>query len=64
MTDDHLSTVWNLGSEGDDVYAALMAAHEGLTDGASTRRDIGHRANLAAAIALAKSASSDTTVGS
>ncbi len=66
MTDDRLSTTWNLGTSGDDVYAALMGAHEGLTDEESARLNvrlvlllmnhIGDRAIIEAAIAAAKSA--------
>jgi hypothetical protein len=31
---------WNLGAAGDDVYAALVEAHEGLSDEASRRLDV------------------------
>lgn len=64
MTDHRLSTAWNLGTGGDDVYAALMAAHEGLSDEESARLNVrlvlllmnhvGDRAVLEAAIATAK----------
>ena len=70
MTDDHLSTTWNLGTAGDDVYAALMAAHEGLSDEESARLNvrlvlllmnhIGDRAVLDAAIAAARSGPDNT----
>ena len=40
MTDDRLSTNSNLGTAGDDVYAALMAAHEGLSDDDSARLNV------------------------
>jgi hypothetical protein len=33
----HLDTSFRLGTRGDDVYAALIAAHDGLSDEASTR---------------------------
>ena len=66
MTDDRLSTTWNLGTSGDDVYAVLMAAHEGLSDEESTRLNvrlvlllmnhIGDRAVLEQAIAAARTA--------
>jgi hypothetical protein len=32
-----LDTSFRLGTRGDDVYAALIAAHDGLTDDASAR---------------------------
>ena len=37
MTADRLDTSFHLGKRGDDVYAALMAAHQGLSDEASAR---------------------------
>jgi hypothetical protein len=40
MTDGHLSTTSNLGTAGDDVYAALMAAHDGLSDDDSARLNV------------------------
>lgn len=40
MTDDPLSTTSNLGTAGDDVYAALMAAHDGLSDDDSARLNV------------------------
>jgi len=40
MTDDRLSTTSNLGMAGDDVYAALMAAHNGLSDDDSARLNV------------------------
>ena len=70
MTDDLISTTWNLGTAGDDVYAALMAAHEGLSDEESARLNvrlvlllmnhIGDRAVLDAAIAAARSGTDNT----
>ena len=64
MTDDRLSTTSNLGTAGDDVYAALTAAHEGLSDDDSARLNvrlvlllmnhIGDRAVIEAAIAAAR----------
>jgi len=64
MTDDRLSTTSNLGMAGDDVYAALMAAHDGLSDDDSARLNvrlvlllmnhIGDRAVIEAAIAAAR----------
>ena len=63
MTDTPLKTTWNLGTDGDDLYARLMAAHEGLSDDESARLNvrlvlllmnhIGDRAVLEAAIAAA-----------
>lgn len=74
MTDDRLSTTWNLGTSGDDVYAALMAAHEGLSDEESARLNvrlvlilmnhIADRAIIDAAIAAAKAVGSKSTQGS
>ncbi len=71
MTDDLISTTWNLGTSGDDVYAALMAAHEGLSDAESARLNarlvlllmnhIGNRAVIEAAIAAARSAGPTST---
>jgi hypothetical protein len=68
MTDDLISTTWNLGTSGDDVYAALMAAHEGLSDADSARLNarlvlllmnhIGDRAVIEAAIAAARNVGS------
>lgn len=37
MSDARLDTSFRLGKRGDDVYAALMAAHRGLSDEASAR---------------------------
>lgn len=37
MTDAKLDTSFQLGAEGDNVYAALIAAHRGLSDEASAR---------------------------
>jgi hypothetical protein len=64
MTDDRLSTTSNLGMAGDDVYAALMAAHDGLSDDQSARLNvrlvllmmnhIGDRAVIEAALAAAR----------
>lgn len=64
MTDRPLTTDWNLGMHGDDLYALLMAAHEGLSDEESARLNarlvlllmnhIGDRAVLEDAIAVAR----------
>jgi len=64
MTDPTLTTTWNLGTDGDDLYARLMAAHEGLSDDESARLNvrlvlllvnhIGDRAVLEEAIAAAR----------
>lgn len=72
MTDDPISTTWNLGTSGDDVYAALMAAHEGLSDAESARLNarlvlllmnlIGDRAVIEAAISVARSTGPKPTV--
>jgi hypothetical protein len=35
-----LVTEWNLGSAGDDFYAALIEAHAGLTEEESRRLDL------------------------
>jgi hypothetical protein len=35
-----LVTDWNLGSAGDDIYAALIEAHADLTDDQSRRLDL------------------------
>ena len=66
MTDIQLTTDWNLGTDGDDLYALLMAAHEGLSDEESARLNvrlvlllmnhIGDRAVLETAIAAARRA--------
>lgn len=66
MTDNPLTTHWNLGTDGDDLYALLMAAHEGLSDEESARLNvrlvlllmnhIGDRAVLERAIAAARPA--------
>jgi hypothetical protein len=66
MTDSSLKTDWNLGTDGDDLYALLMAAHEGLSDEESARLNvrlvlllmnhIGDRAVLEGAIAAARPA--------
>jgi hypothetical protein len=71
MTDKPLTTTWNLGTSGDDLYARLMAAHEGLSDDESARLNvrlvlllmnhIGDRAVLEAAIASARSLRPDGT---
>ena len=37
MSKPSLTTAWNLGAEGDDFYAALIAAHNGLSDADSQR---------------------------
>lgn len=37
MTDSKLDTSFRLGSRSDDVYAALIAAHAGLSDTDSAR---------------------------
>ena len=37
MSEQKLDTSFRLGDRGDDVYAALIAAHEGLTDEESAR---------------------------
>ena len=37
MTDAKLDTSLRLGVQGDDVYAALITAHAGLSDEASAR---------------------------
>lgn len=65
MTDTPLTTTWNLGTGGDDLYALLMAAHEGLSEDESARLNvrlvlllmnhIGDRVVLEAAIAAARS---------
>jgi len=64
MTDAPLEMNWNLGTDGDDLYALLMAAHEGLSDTESARLNvrlvlllmnhIGDRAVLESAIAAAR----------
>jgi hypothetical protein len=64
MTDTPLTTTWNLGTDGDDLYALLMAAHEGLSEDESARLNvrlvlllmnhIGDRPVLEAAIAAAR----------
>ncbi len=74
MTDDRLSTTSNLGTSGDDVYAGLMAAHEGLSDEESARLNVrlvlllmnhvGDRTVIEAAIATAKSTIPHSTAGS
>jgi hypothetical protein len=66
MTDSPLKTDWNLGTDGDDLYALLVAAHEGLSDEESARMNVrlvlllmnhvGDRAVLEKAIAAARSA--------
>ena len=35
-----IETAWNLSTRGDDVYAALIAAHHGLTDDQSRRLNV------------------------
>ena len=37
MIEAKLDTSFRLGKRGDDIYAALMAAHHGLTDEQSAR---------------------------
>ena len=37
MTKTPLKTDWNFGTDGDDVYAALIRAHDGLSDAESQR---------------------------
>jgi hypothetical protein len=37
MSEGKLDTTFRLGTRGDDVYAALIAAHDGLSDDESTR---------------------------
>lgn len=69
MTDDPLSTTSNLGTAGDDVYAALMAAHDGLSDDDSARLNarlvlllmnhIGDARVIEAAIAAARLSAKD-----
>lgn len=66
MIDSPLKTDWNLGTDGDDLYALLMAAHEGLSDEESARLNvrlvlllmnhIGDRAVLESAVAAARPA--------
>lgn len=34
-----LNTEWNLGAAGDDVYAALVEAHHGLSEADARRLD-------------------------
>ncbi len=74
MTDAPLKTTWNLGTDGDDLYALLMTAHEGLPDDESARLNvrlvlllmnhIGDRAVLEAAIAAARSSGPTPTTAS
>ena len=69
MTDSPLKTDWNLGTDGDDLYARLMAAHESLSDEESARLNvrlvlllmnhIGDRAVLETAIATARATLKD-----
>jgi hypothetical protein len=71
MTDEPLTTTWNLGTDGDDLYALLMAAHEGLSDDESERLNIrlvlllmnhiGDRAVIGAAIAAARPSGAEPT---
>jgi hypothetical protein len=66
MTDSSLKIDWNLGTDGDDLSAVIMAAHEGLSDEESARLNvrlvlllmnhIGDRAVLEGAIAAARPA--------
>ena len=35
-----ITSDWNLGAAGDDVYAAIVEAHQGLPDEASRRLDV------------------------
>ena len=35
-----ITSDWNLGAAGDDVYAAIVEAHQGLSDEASRRLDV------------------------
>lgn len=37
MSDHKLDTAYRLGDKGDDVYAALIEAHSGLSEAASAR---------------------------
>lgn len=37
MSEGKLDTSFRLGSRGDDIYAALIAAHDGLSDDESAR---------------------------
>lgn len=69
MTGTPLTTDWNLGTHGDDVYALLMAAHEGLSEAESARLNvrlilllmnhIGDRMTLEAALAVAQANGSE-----
>ena len=64
-----LRTDFNLGRDGDDLYALLLSAHEGLDAGESRRLDarlvlilmnhIGDAAVIREAIAAAKAGSKD-----
>jgi hypothetical protein len=35
-----ITTDWNLGTSGDDIYAALVEAHQGLSDADSARLNV------------------------
>jgi hypothetical protein len=35
-----ITSDWNLGAAGDDVYSALVEAHQGLSDENSRRLDV------------------------
>jgi hypothetical protein len=35
-----IASDWNLGTAGDDVYAAIVEAHQGLSDEAGRRLDV------------------------
>jgi hypothetical protein len=38
--DNKVTSDWNLGAAGDDVYAALVEAHHGLSDADARRLDV------------------------
>lgn len=69
MMDSALRTDFNLGADGDGLYTALLAAHEGLTPEESRRLDvrlvlilmnhIGDPAVIRAAIAAARSSGAE-----
>jgi hypothetical protein len=62
---------WNLGAAGDDVYAAIVEAHQGLSDAEARRLDVRLILLLANHIgdatvirdALAKARSASTSCG-
>jgi hypothetical protein len=35
-----IASDWNLGTAGDEIYAALVEAHQGLSDEAGRRLDV------------------------